>query len=757
MRKRYLLFSLALLAFGTAMAQNNATIKPKLSPVTRLYLKEAEMAAHGTLPEGYLYRRHADGRTYLPGMIKVADAAPVAASLDALGVIVGTKAGDIWTVQVPVEKALAFSVTTGISYIQLDEPVKPMLDWARKTTRVDSVHGGYALPQPFTGKNVVVGVIDFGFDYNHPTFFDTTGTQYRVKKVWELNSTGTPPAGFTYGHEITGTAAIQAQGTDNPVQTHGTAVAGMAAGSGYGSGNDGRKLRGMAFESDMVFVGVRRDSIGGQWMSSGFSDFVDGINYIFQYAASVGKPAVVNISWGSQSGPHDGSTLMNQACNNLSGPGKTIVMSAGNEGQEWIHYGKAFTATDTVVNTFVTFSPNDYKRTWVDAWGETGKTFCGKVTLYKNGVAGNTTGYICLDDQVHSLYLIGANGLDTCYAEFITSTSEFNGKPRLTINLFNKAADSMAVSFKGTSGTIHMWDEYYYYGYKYRYSSSFESLNKTGFISGNSISTVSDMGAASSVLLVGAYASKIVFTDINGVNRSYSGYVLANQLVPFSSRGPMVDNTVRPDITAPGLTIATAISSYDTSYTPTGTNSDVTVSSFTHPVSGKKFYFAEFLGTSASAPAASGVVALMLQANPSLTPQMMKSIVAETAIEDNATGNVPPAGNNNWGHGKINAYGAVKKALQASSVYTFSGEKLDCALFPNPGSGNFTLEYTGRKTETLHIEIVSMAGSVVRAFDRNATAGVNRYPVDLKDLARGTYLLKVAAGNGAAVIKTTLN
>ena len=117
----------------------------------------------------------------------------------------------------------------------------------------------------------------------------------------------------------------------------------------------------MAYESDMVLVGVRRDSIEQDWLEGSFTDFIDGINYIYTYAASVGKPCVVNVSWGSQSGPHDGSTLFNLACNNLTGPGKILVMSAGNEGEEKIHLSKTFTPTDTLLNTFLTFSSNKYK------------------------------------------------------------------------------------------------------------------------------------------------------------------------------------------------------------------------------------------------------------------------------------------------------------------------------------------------------------------------------------------------------------
>ena len=292
----------------------------------------------------------------------------------------------------------------------------------------------------------------------------------------------------------------------------------------------------MAYEADLVFVGVRRDTIGTQWLQGSFTDFLDGINYIFSYAASVGKPCVINISWGSQSGPHDGSTLLNQACNNLTGPGKILVMSAGNEGEEKIHLSKTFTPTDTIINTFLTFTSETYKRTWVDIWGEPGKTFCGEVSLYHHGVKGNTTGYFCIDDSVHDQLLISDNGQDTCLVQFITAAAEANGKPRMTIDIYNKSADTVAVSLKGFDGKIDAWDEYYFYGYTYGYQSAFNNNNQSWAENGNTITTVSDMGAADSVLLVGAYASKVGFTDVNSNSWSYSGYVQANKLVPFSSR-----------------------------------------------------------------------------------------------------------------------------------------------------------------------------------------------------------------------------
>lgn len=752
-------YFLLFLLFAAVPAFSQTNIKPKLSPNTKKYLSELKSGSSpATIQEGYVYKKLSDGSFCISALIKVQDESAVKQKLTAEGITVGTKAGNIWTVQVPLNKVPDFTNTTGISYIQLDEPVFPALHMARKASRVDSVHMGYSLPMAYSGKDVVMGVIDFGFDYNHPTFYDTTHSAYRVKKVWELGTNGTPPTGYAYGHELIDSSTILSQGTDNTVQTHGTSVAGIAAGSGVGSIITSDRYRGMAYESEMVFVCVRRDSIEDQWMQSGFSDFIDGVNYILTYATAVGKPAVVNISWGSQSGPHDGTSLFNQACDNLTGSGKIVVMSAGNDGQDKIHLSKTFTSTDTLLNTFVVFAPTHYRRTWIDIWGDTSKTFCASVTLYHNGVAGNTTGYYCIDDLLHPHNLMAANGTDTCLIEFITASAEFNNKPRITVNIFNKGMDSIRVSIKGNDGKINLWNEYYYYGFPNQFSSEFKSLGVSGHVNGNSISTVSDMGSAQSVLLIGAYASKISYTDINGNPWSYNGYVQNGKLAPFSSRGPMIDGRIKPDIAAPGITIASAMSSYSTAHTPTGDDSSSVisvVSGYQHPVTGNDYYYTEFLGTSASSPAAAGIIALLLQANPNLDPEQVREVVRITAIEDGHTGNIPDAGNNNWGHGKINAYAAIKKVLQMpAGVYNFQGRKLDCVLYPNPNNGQFTIDYTSDKSEEISIEVINIAGSKMAVKTWNVNNGNNRHQLDLSGYSKGFYIVRVVSPDGYVNIKT---
>jgi subtilisin family serine protease len=62
-------------------------------------------------------------------------------------------------------------------------------------------------------------------------------------------------------------------------------------------------------------------------------------------------------------------------------------------------------------------------------------------------------------------------------------------------------------------------------------------------------------------------------------------------------------------------------------------------------------------GTSAAAPFAAGVIALMLQKNPKLDSDQIKGILTRTAIRnDKYVGAVP---NPEWGYGKINPPGAI--------------------------------------------------------------------------------------------------
>ena len=739
--KNSFLFILVLAFYSPVTAQEKNSSNTHLSPKTKLLI--ASYTENITKAQLQDYVTHnIGGKTYLSALIKM-NTKQTPSSFEALGVTVGTKAGNIWTVQIPAENVKAFTQLNTIEYIELDEPISLNLDSVVRTTRADSVHGGINLAMPFTGKDVVVGVVDIGFDYTHPTLYDSLGNTYRVKRVWEQRKSGTPPTSYSYGNEIVDSLSMFAAQTDNSTNTHGMHVVGITSGSGRKSNaTSNHKFQGMAFESDIVFVGITPDS--SEWKNTGVSSIVDGINYVYQYAATVGKPAVVNLSWGPPLGPKDGTSLFSQAVDALTGAGKLFVCSAGNNGDVNLHINKTFTVTDTTVSTFVGFASYlNTKNTWVDVWGQSGQSFCAKVSLY-NGVETATTGFVCLDNQLHRYYLIGANN-DTCYVDIVTASSEFNGKPRIYLSLGSRVKDSICLTVQGSNGTINIWN-----GYVRESSGYYGELTTNGrswATAGDNNQTTSDFVATHSAISVGAYSSRINFKNISNSNQSYSSYTSLKKLVPFSSHGPTADNRIVPDITAPGLAVISSVSSFNADYKPGGADYSSVISRGYDSLNSKYYYYAQMSGTSMSSPAASGIVALMLQANPKLSPAEVKIILAKTAITDTFTGTLPAQGNNLWGHGKINAYAAVMEAYTYPANLNSVKEKvIKAELYPNPNHGKFTISIEESKALKMTLSIFDYTGKQVHQSDWNKPSGAASKKLDLNTLSPGVYFVQLQSG-----------
>lgn len=743
--------SLITLIICTSVATfcNAKSTKPaQLSAKTKLYLHEVAKSQNNKAPiNGYVYKQIA-GIWYLSALIKVNEEVNEA-SVTSTGTILGTKAGKIWTVQIPLGSINELANVSGIKNIDLDAPIAPAMDAARKTTRADSAQKGYNLPTPMTGRGVVVGIIDAGFDYDHPTLYDSLHEQYRVKRIWAQKGSGTPPAGYTYGHEYTDSNAMKIAGCDTSITSHGTHVAGIAAGSGYGSNAANNRFRGMAYESDMVFVGIM--PAPSQWVNGGVTDVIDGMNYIYSYAASVGKPCVANLSWGSSMGPHDGHSLFSEACDALTGPGKIFTCSAGNSGEDTIHLQKTFTATENSVSTFVTFSPyldTNNQKTWVDIWGDTSKSFCLSLKLYNSSTISDSTLSICITDTVQDYYLVGADG-DTCFVTISMVASEYNGKPHALVSLHSFTTDNICMTATGVDGTIDMWEGYIapptgYYG----------AMKKLGYpfaVSGDTKMTVSDISSSFSAISVGAYTSKSSFTNINGATLSYPGAV-NGRIAPFSSLGPIADGRVKPDITGPGFSVASAVSSFDSAYFTGGDNYITVISKTT--IGSRTYPYAMSAGTSMSSPAVAGIIALMLQVNPNLNPDSVKNIINSNAITDSYTGVLPSSGNNTWGHGKINAYKSLRYLAQQAKVEnTLTQDPLDCIIYPNPSKGNSTISYVSTKNDKLNIAIYDITGKLMLNNEWNVKTGGNIMSINMKNYAKGNYFIKISSGEKCCTIK----
>ena len=119
----------------------------------------------------------------------------------------------------------------------------------------------------------------------------------------------------------------------------------------------------------------------------------------------------------------------------------------------------------------------------------------------------------------------------------------------------------------------------------------------------------------------------------------------------FSSRGPTaIDATAKPDVVAPGVGIESLAAPGSSLYSALGPYLlDGTVAAVDKP-------YQSMSGTSMAAPVVAGTVALMLQANPALTPNQVKAILQYTAEVDSHSDPLTQ------GAGFLNARGAVELA-----------------------------------------------------------------------------------------------
>ena len=650
--------------------------------------------------------------------------------LTAKGISVQTKAGNIWSVTIPTNVLNNISKIKGIEYLETSLAAKPQMqdtDWIQ--TKTNLVHQGYNLPMAYKGDGVIVGIIDIGFDYNHPAFYDEQGN-CRIKRVWEQNKPGTPPSGYNYGNELTTTATIKAAITDRFSDSHGTMVAGIAAGTGILS--KGNANRGMAPNAELVLVGLyygEETFLDDKNVSA--PSFVDAMNYIYKYAELVNKPAVINISWGHHGGPHDGTTLLDKAIENLTGVGKILVNAAGNEGKTQLHLQQKL-ANDTFY-TYNYFNRKiyPYENNLADFWGSPNSDFSVQIRLtdtLQNLLAASNFINASSNQLTNEVLKYGSDSLTFSFA--CQGKNINNNKPNIFVNYHNSNRAKYFVSYAFTSNNtnLHAWNCGYEWlkGYPLFLANIPGQAVKPNHLNGDNKFTIGESGANSNAsVAVGSYNSNVAWQNYWGNVKSVDDISQKDTITGFSSRGPTTDNRTKPDITGPGYYVGGPASSL----TPFN-DADITD---TFQVNGKRFDYIMSAGTSFAAPCVTGAIALMLQANHQLTPSKVLTILKNSARVDAKTGNIPSNGSNNWGWGKINTYEAFKLAF-ATAINDQDFVNNKAIIYPNPFTNSIQLL---NNQENLWVEIYNISEQIL--FSKNILPNES---ISLAHLPTGIYLLK---------------
>lgn len=617
-------------------------------------------------------------------------------------------------ITMPAENVPALLKSSSILRVELNSPASVHLDMAAQATNLNQVRNSVELSKSYTGKDVVVGFMDTGFDPNHINFLDADG----ISRVAQISYIESEPYRVKFADNKDD---IVLWTTDTKREYHATHVAGILAGN-----------------CDKVpYSGVATDATIVATTSMLYDpQILLGLEQIVDYSKAQGKTAVINLSLGTNVGPHDGSTLMSQYLDKIGEEDAIICVSAGNEAQNRVSFEKTFTADD---NTFATVLN--------DAHFWTGFNMTGGVDIWSADDTPFDFEFLIIDDATKSIiksYPLTGDELTISSSEISQDNYDqtfdryFNGSVTLQREMSSENGRFNAVMTFTTSTRNHStstgWAEYFL-GFRIKgkegskvsvYCDAGNFMTKNGvegFSSGDDTHSISDLATGKNIISVGAYNTRVRYPHIDGSESFLKGTV--GDVAYFSSYGTC-NGKHYPDISAPGNPVVSSISRYYTEL-----NSDIFTNSCSAKVTenGNDYYWHATTGTSMASPFVAGTIALWLEANPDLKVNDIKKVFAETSASPEFSIDSPQ-----WGtYGIIDCYKGLKYIISHSDVQSLKEQHAADINISDDIMSILLLT-----DETFSYSIFSADGKVV-----SRGIGTQSININLSSIESGIYILQL--------------
>lgn len=675
-----------------------------------------------------------------------------ASSLEALGAKVEGGRGRMVLATFPESLLEDVEALPEVASIRTDSPITPKMNIVRDVTGIDRIHAGVDLPQPYTGKGVVAGIVDGGIDPNHVNFKNSDGSS-RIGSFTYFR----PTQSGEYVQQTFPADYIPEIDTETSETFHGTHTLGIMAGSYTGNVNvavtnpDG--MTASVKEVDNPYYGVATGAdlaVACGAMSDYYVAL--GIEAILDYAYyEKSAPSVINLSLGNNLGAHDGSSALCQYLDGVSDLDRVIFcIAAGNEGEMPIALNKTFTADDLSVATCL--------RPGVDVEGYQNLRY-GQVYVYsdteqqfdlqamvvnrsRGAVAlrmpmGATSGamkyWVSSADYQESSDDVVSPQLGKWFTGYIGVGAEFDGVTGRYYGIIDYMLwDNTASNVDGNyvvavqaSGKEGQRVDFYGDGS----FCDFTSYGMTGYVDGMTDGTISDVACGLNTISVGAYNTRDSWPAMDGFVYTYPQSFPAGEISGYSSYGSLPDGRTLPEICAPGSTVISSTNEY---YILENFLGDDLRSAYVE-ADGRGYSWQQCIGTSMATPVVSGTVALWLEADPTLTYKEVKEILAETAVKDSYVLADNPA---RWGAGKLDAYAGLRKVLAQTGIAGVMTDNSQLVITP-AGFRAYAVTLPGAKS--LDLRLYSTSGATVKSLRGAGEETV----IDLKDVPAGIYLLNV--------------
>ena len=588
-----------------------------------------------------------------------------------------THIGDIYIADIPVSQLKAMANDERVQRIENHVGGKVLMDVAPKWINTPAIYEDARLPQAYTGKGVVLGIIDVGLEVTHPNFYNADGTKLRVTRFLDQFAADDEQFGqpIELGREYTTETDIKGKGYggDSYRQYHGTHCLGISAGSGHTT-----PYRGVAYEAELAAA----DSKVAGDSAYGSANELALMQYLFNYADKRQMPCVITYSIGFNALPDD-CELFEESISQLVGPGHILVAAAGNESNDLGYVCKP--KGMAVAGTSLTGDTDGV------AYLYSSDPFTLKViSKHKEPVDGSLKGdslvYTPIDGDVEK-QLAGKQVYieknDTCY----------------TIAYARDEADTdtsaVLLVIEGEDSYVQLVVEM---------NHQFVNDTDTDPRCGNATNdhNVGLPGCLPNVVTVGALNARPEFTNINGEKiTKWGGKTPEGTIAIFSSQGPTLDGLIKPDVVTPGVNIhASANSHYEKDY------GAVLVAKSTFE--DREYPWVAISGTSMATPCMAGIVALWLQANPSLSPDDVKRIIRETS---HPLGDGIP--NNTYGYGLADAYAGILNILGLPTAIADLSQHQPSALTIRPADGGIRLSFDKAPSQPFTVRVYSLSGQLL--------------------------------------------